>query len=62
MQNESFIPGKDAWWQAFYNPDTAVVASALVDRNSGNAQRRIYALPYRRQPLVPGEPDRQPLH
>jgi len=35
--------------RAFYNPDDAVPASALVDRNSGNAARGICALPYRRQ-------------
>ena len=35
--------------RAFYNPDDAVPASALVDRNSGNAARGICALPYQRQ-------------
>jgi ribosomal protein S12 methylthiotransferase accessory factor len=35
--------------RAFYNPDDAVPASALVDRNSGNAVRGICALPYQRQ-------------
>ena len=39
----------DAGLRAFYNPDGAVPASALVDRNSGNAARGICALPYRRQ-------------
>lgn len=35
--------------RTFYNPDDAVPASALVDRNSGNAARGICALPYQRQ-------------
>ena len=35
--------------RAFYNPDEAVEADALVDRNSGNAARGICALPYTRQ-------------
>jgi ribosomal protein S12 methylthiotransferase accessory factor len=35
--------------RAFYNPDGAVPASALIDRNSGNAARGICALPYQRQ-------------
>ncbi len=35
--------------RAFYNPDDAVEAGALVDRNSGNAARGICALPYTRQ-------------
>jgi ribosomal protein S12 methylthiotransferase accessory factor len=35
--------------RAFYNPDDTVPASALVDRNSGNAARGICALPYQRQ-------------
>jgi len=39
----------DADLRAFYNPDDAVPASALVDRNSGNAARGICALPYQRQ-------------
>ena len=51
------LPAGDAWpedlldadLRAFYNPDDAVAASALVDRNSGNAARGICALPYQRQ-------------
>lgn len=51
------MPDDDAWpeglldaeLRAFYNPDAAVPASALVDRNSGNAARGICALPYQRQ-------------
>jgi ribosomal protein S12 methylthiotransferase accessory factor len=51
------LPLDDAWPQdildaelrAFYNPDDAVPASALVDRNSANAARGICALPYLRQ-------------
>ncbi len=51
------IPLDDAWpeglldadLRAFYNPDEAVPASALVDRNSANAARGICALPYQRQ-------------
>ncbi len=39
----------DAALRDFYNPDGAVAAGALVDRNSGNAARGICALPYRRQ-------------
>ncbi len=39
----------DAELHDFYNPDGAVPASALIDRNSGNAARGICALPYRRQ-------------
>ena len=35
--------------RAFYNPDDAVPASALVDRNSANTARGICALPYQRQ-------------
>ncbi len=50
------LPEGDAWpeglldadLRAFYNPDGAVPAGALVDRNSGNAARGICALPYRR--------------
>ena len=34
---------------AFYNPEGAVDASALVDLNSGNAERGICALPYIRE-------------
>ena len=51
------LPEDDAWpgelldeeLRAFYNPDDAVPASALVDRNSANAARGICALPYQRQ-------------
>jgi ribosomal protein S12 methylthiotransferase accessory factor len=51
------LPADEAWPQAlldadlhaFYNPDATVAASALVDRNSGNAARGICALPYTRQ-------------
>ncbi|MHB0991554.1 MAG: 30S ribosomal protein S12 methylthiotransferase accessory factor YcaO [Burkholderiales bacterium] len=32
----------------FYDPDYAIDAGALIDRNSGNAARGICALPYRR--------------
>ncbi|MDD5387905.1 MAG: 30S ribosomal protein S12 methylthiotransferase accessory factor YcaO [Gallionellaceae bacterium] len=39
----------DADLRAFYNPEDAVPAGALVDRNSGNAARGICALPYQRQ-------------
>ncbi len=39
----------DATLRDFYNPDGAVAAGALVDRNSGNAARGICALPYKRQ-------------
>ncbi len=51
------LPEDESWPEAlldeelrtFYNPDDAVPASALVDRNSGNAARGICALPYQRQ-------------
>ncbi|MDP2835057.1 MAG: 30S ribosomal protein S12 methylthiotransferase accessory factor YcaO [Pseudomonadota bacterium] len=51
------LPDGDAWpeglldadLRAFYNPDDAVPAGALVDRNSGNAARGICALPYQRR-------------
>lgn len=39
----------NATLQAYYNPDGSVPASALIDRNSGNAARGICALPYQRQ-------------
>jgi ribosomal protein S12 methylthiotransferase accessory factor len=39
----------DATLHAYYNPDDSVPASALIDRNSGNAARGICALPYQRQ-------------
>ena len=35
--------------QTFYNPEGGIPASALVDLNSGNAERGICALPYVRQ-------------
>ena len=46
----------DAWPEAmlnpalreFYDPDYAIDARALIDRNSGNSARGICALPYRR--------------
>lgn len=52
-----FQPGTDGQWPAelltadlhkLYNPDGAIDARALVDLNSGNAERGICALPYRR--------------
>ncbi|OYY92806.1 MAG: ribosomal protein S12 methylthiotransferase [Hydrogenophilales bacterium 28-61-23] len=51
------LPADETWPEGlldeelrdFYNPDGAVPASALVDRNSGNTARGICALPYRRQ-------------
>ena len=39
----------DANLHAFYNPDNALPALFLVDRNSANAARGICALPYQRQ-------------
>ena len=39
----------DAALRDSYNPEGAVAADALVDRNSGNAARGICALPYQRQ-------------
>jgi ribosomal protein S12 methylthiotransferase accessory factor len=49
-EDESWPAGLlDDELRAFYNPDDAVPASALVDRNSGNAARGICALPYQRQ-------------
>lgn len=35
--------------QAFYNPDNSIPADALIDMNSGNDERGICAIPYRRQ-------------
>ncbi|MDP1654231.1 MAG: 30S ribosomal protein S12 methylthiotransferase accessory factor YcaO [Rhodocyclaceae bacterium] len=35
--------------QSFYNPEGGIDAAALVDLNSGNAERGICALPYTRQ-------------
>ena len=55
--NEKWFAVKgDAWskelltpeLQKFYNPDKAVLASQLVDLNSGNAARGICAIPYQR--------------
>ncbi|MBI5331058.1 MAG: YcaO-like family protein [Betaproteobacteria bacterium] len=51
-----FAPEGDAWpaglltpeLQALYNPDGNVRADQLIDLNSGNAERGICALPYRR--------------
>ncbi len=51
------LPADETWPEAlldaelrdFYNPEGSVPASALVDRNSGNAARGICALPYQRQ-------------
>ena len=34
--------------QKFYNPDNGVLASQLIDLNSGNAERGICAIPYQR--------------
>lgn len=56
-----FIPDGDAWPQglltpglhAHYNPGSGVRADQLVDLNSGNAERGICAIPYRR--LADGE-------
>jgi ribosomal protein S12 methylthiotransferase accessory factor len=51
------LPAKDDKWpkgllnpklQKFYNPNGEVLASQLVDLNSGNAQRGICAIPYKR--------------
>ena len=50
------LEGDDAWpedlltpeLQAFYNPRASISAQALVDFNSGNAERGICALPYLR--------------
>mgnify|MGYP001580504314 CR=1 FL=1 len=50
-----FQPGEDGTWPAqlltpelhrLYNPDNSIDAGALVDLNSGNAERGICALPY----------------
>ena len=35
--------------QAFYNPEGSIPARALIDMNSGNCERGICAIPYRRQ-------------
>lgn len=51
------IEDKDIWPQAlltpelhaFYNPDSSIPASMLVDHNSGNTARGICTLPYVRQ-------------
>jgi ribosomal protein S12 methylthiotransferase accessory factor len=53
--NEQWFPIQgDAWpsdiltaeLQQFYNPDKGVLASQLIDLNSGNAKRGICAIPY----------------
>jgi ribosomal protein S12 methylthiotransferase accessory factor len=55
--NEQWFPlNGDAWPDAiltpelhqFYNPDGSVVASQLIDLNSGNKDRGICAIPYKR--------------
>lgn len=55
--NEQWFALEDDAWpkglltkklQKFYNPDDAVLASQLVDLNSGNAARGICAIPYTR--------------
>ena len=55
--NEQWFPlTGDAWPEglltpelhAFYNPDQGVLASQLVDLNTGNAERGICAIPYQR--------------
>ncbi|MRR10117.1 30s ribosomal protein S12 methylthiotransferase accessory protein YcaO, partial [bacterium] len=51
------LDDSDAWpdgllsaeLRQLYNPDDSIPASALVDLNSGNAERGICALPYERQ-------------
>ncbi|MGI4860505.1 MAG: 30S ribosomal protein S12 methylthiotransferase accessory factor YcaO [Janthinobacterium lividum] len=52
-----FAPTEDGAWpaellnpelHAFYNPDSDIDASVLVDLNSGNVERGICALPYQR--------------
>jgi hypothetical protein len=70
-----FQPGPDGEWpeqlltpelRALYNPNGSIDADALVDLNSGAAERGICALPYQRlrdgaDGLVPGQHHRQPL-
>ena len=55
--NEKWFPVKSKKWpkelltpelQAFYNPGGTVLASQLIDLNSGNAARGICAIPYTR--------------
>jgi ribosomal protein S12 methylthiotransferase accessory factor len=55
--NEQWFPLKGKNWpaglltpelQQFYNPDKGVLASQLIDLNSGNAERGICAIPYTR--------------
>ena len=57
-QERWFAPAEDGAWpqglltpelQQFYNPRDSIDASALVDFNSGNAERGICAIPYVRQ-------------
>ena len=58
-----FAPGDDGRWPAelltpalrdFYDPEGSIPAETLVDRNSGNRERGICALPFAR--LEDGEP------
>jgi len=55
--NEQWFPLKGDKWpaglltpelQKFYNPDGTVAASQLIDLNSGNKERGICAIPYKR--------------
>lgn len=55
--NEKWFPVEGEQWPSgllnpelhkFYNPDNAVLASQLIDLNSGNAERGICAIPYQR--------------
>jgi ribosomal protein S12 methylthiotransferase accessory factor len=55
--NEQWFPVKGDKWptgllnaelQKFYNPDKGVLANQLIDLNSGNAERGICAIPYKR--------------
>ncbi|MFB9242486.1 YcaO-like family protein [Massilia antarctica] len=57
QQERWFKPGPDGAWpsemlnpelHAFYNPDSEIDAEVLVDLNSGNVERGICALPYKR--------------
>ena len=57
-QERWFAPEDDGAWpaellnpelHAFYNPDSSIDASALIEFNSGNAERGICAIPYVRQ-------------
>jgi ribosomal protein S12 methylthiotransferase accessory factor len=56
-QERWFAPSADSSWpkellnstlHAFYNPDESIAAEVLVDLNSGNVERGICALPYKR--------------